>query len=122
MYEAIDTPRPGIVGIRVSGSLSEDDYRTLVPWLEREIDAHGTIRVLALLEGFHGWDSVSAAWTDIKMDFRLTPHVDRLAMVGDKQWEKWLTELSDPFFSTKMRWFERDQLDEAQRWVADGCA
>ena len=48
MYEELETPRPGIVSIRVNGTLSEDDDRTLVPWLETETECHGTMRVLVL--------------------------------------------------------------------------
>ena len=41
----------------------------------------------------------------------------RLAMVGDRTWEKWMTAFSRPFTSAEIRYFEVAEREKALEWV-----
>ncbi|NNF03101.1 MAG: STAS/SEC14 domain-containing protein [Rhodothermales bacterium] len=69
------------------------------------------------MEDWHGWDSLSALWEDLKTDLHLNDQVERLAMVGDENWHKWTAMLTTPFAKGTVRYFNRDQFEDAWAWV-----
>jgi hypothetical protein len=69
------------------------------------------------MQDFHGWEA-SALWQDIKFDFKHFADIERLAMVGDKKWEKWMSDFCRPFTTAKIRYFGKEEAEAAQRWVA----
>ena len=42
-----------------------------------------------------------------------------MAIVGDKRWEKWGTDISNPFFGAEMRFLEPVQRQQAERWLRE---
>ena len=42
------------------------------------------------MHDFHGWD-IDAAWQDIQFDVKDFNDIERLAMVGEKQWARWMS-------------------------------
>jgi hypothetical protein len=65
---------------------------------------------------FHGWEG-AALWDDIKFDVKHFSDIDRLAMVGDRKWEKGMSVFCQPFTTAKVRYFDRAAIDEARAWV-----
>ena len=100
----------------VSGKLDNDDYARFGPEAERLIREHGKIRVLFDMYDFHGW-KWGALWEDIKFDAKHFGDIERLAMVGDKKWEKWMSNFCRPFTSAQIRYYEHDQIDQARTWL-----
>lgn len=88
MYETFNRTEENIIGIRVSGKLTASDLKAFRPYLEEKARQHGSLRVLFLMEDWHGWDSLAALWEDLKADVRLNAYVGRLAMVGEEDWEQ----------------------------------
>jgi hypothetical protein len=87
-----------------------------VPEFERLVKKNGKIRVLFEMTDFHGWE-LSALWDDIKFDVKHFSDVERLAMIGDKKWEKGMSVFCKPFTSAKIRYFDRTEMAEAQGWL-----
>ena len=81
-----------IVHVRVSGKLTQADYDKLIPAWERIIANAGAMRLLLVMEDFHGWE-LGAAWDDLRFEMKHRNSVERVAMVGDKAWEKWMTKI-----------------------------
>ena len=48
---------------------------------------HGKICILFEMEDFHGWKT-AALWEDLKFDLKHFAAIERLAMVGDRKWQK----------------------------------
>jgi hypothetical protein len=105
-----------VLDVHVSGKLVKDDYKQLVPEAERLIKEHGKIRVLLEMKDFHGWDA-SGLWEDIKFDLKHFSDVERVAMVGEKKWQKGMSQFCRPFTTAKVRYFDQTALDEARQWV-----
>ncbi|MEZ6097721.1 MAG: STAS/SEC14 domain-containing protein [Pirellulaceae bacterium] len=102
--------------VRVTGRLEKQDYEQFTPEVERLIKQHGKIRVLLETHDFHGWDA-GALWDDIKFDVKHFNDIERLAIVGEKKWEKGMATFCKPFTTAKVRYFEQDQAAEAQAWI-----
>ena len=103
-----------LLEVQASGKLAHEDYEHLVPEFERLVKQHGKIRVLFEMIDFHGWEG-AALWDDIKFDLKHFSDIDRLAMVGDKKWEKGMSIFCKPFTSAKIRYF--DSASIARGWL-----
>ena len=101
---------------RVTGKLSEEDYHRFVPELERLIKQHGKIRVLFIMNDFHGWNA-GALWEDFKFDLKHFADIERLAMVGEKSWQKGMSTFCRPFTTAKIRYFDHTATDAALAWL-----
>jgi hypothetical protein len=101
MIETIQTNFPKTIGFRLSGKLRDEDYKSFVPTVESFLAAEGKGRLFVEFEDFHGWD-VHAVWDDTKFALKHYSDFDRIAMVGDRRWEKWMAQVCKPF--TKAAW------------------
>jgi hypothetical protein len=105
-----------ILEVRVSGKLAHEDYQHFVPEFERLVKTNGKIRVLFEMADFHGWEG-GALWDDIKFDLKHFSDVERLAMVGDKKWEKGMSVFCKPFTTAKICYFDRAAIADARAWL-----
>jgi len=108
--------RGEILEIKISGKLVKEDYERFVPELDRLIDQFGRIRLLVEMQDFHGW-SAGALWEDIKLDWRHFSDIERVALVGDKKWQKGMSVFCKPFTTAKIRYFELNDLADANEWI-----
>jgi len=102
--------------VRVSDKLVHEDYQQFVPEFERLVKQHGKIRVLFEMADFHGWEG-AALWDDFKFDLKHFSDIERLAMVGDRKWEKGMSVFCKPFTSAKIRYFDHAAIAEARAWL-----
>lgn len=81
---------------------------------------HGKLNVLFEMVDFHGWD-IAVVWDDLKFDVKHFSDIERLAMVGDKKWEKALSVVSQLFTTAKIRFFDSVAMHEARAWVENSA-
>jgi hypothetical protein len=117
MYDVLDRTEANCIALRISGRLTTDDFERLRPYLKKCARAYNGLYVLFLMDDWHGWDSFSALWEDLKTDVLLNDDVERLAMVGETDWERWATRLTEPFARGDVRFFNRSELDVAWDWI-----
>jgi hypothetical protein len=103
--------------VQVRDKLIHSDYEQFVPAFERLVAEHGKIRVLFEMKAFHGW-SAGALWDDIKFDIKHFADIERLAMVGDANWEHGMSVFCRPFTSAQIRFFESAAIQAARAWLA----
>lgn len=104
--------------IQVSGHLVKADVEQFAPTVERLMQQHGTLRMLLEMDDFHGWE-VRSAWEDFKFNVRHFAEIERLAMVGDKEWQHVMAWFCKPFTKAKVRYFDRTDLAAARTWLEE---
>lgn len=110
------------LGFLASGRLTDNDYQSfLIPEVRQALEQHSTIKLLFLLEGFRGWE-LRAAWDELVFGLEINTRVEQLAVVGDQQWERWMTQLAVPFTSGEVKYFDLCQTEQAWQWLAQGSA
>ncbi|MBX9584360.1 MAG: STAS/SEC14 domain-containing protein [Gemmataceae bacterium] len=116
MIEPLPSPSDKVLGFKLSGTLHDEDYQAFVP----AVDAAGTgkARLLAQFHDFHGWDA-KALWDDIKFSTTHCTKFEKIALVGDKTWEKWMAAVCKPFTMAKVRYFDAADLDQAWAWLGE---
>lgn len=107
-----------VVVVQVSGKLVKADYEHFVPEFERLVRQHGKLCLLFDMTGFHGWE-VSAAWEDFKFGIEHFADIERLAMVGEKQWQHGMATFCKPFTKAKVRYFDHADVAKARKWLAE---
>jgi stage II sporulation SpoAA-like protein len=111
-----------ILEVVASGKLTDDDYRqSFIPEIERITKQHRKIRLLFEMIQFHGWEP-KAAWDDLKLDFKHRDDIDRIAMVGDKKWQHWLTEFAKLFTPATVRYFDQAETESARAWIREAAS
>ena len=108
-----------VLDVRVSEKLTREDYQRMVPEFQTLIERHGKLRILFRMDDFRGW-TAGALWDDIKVMFKHFNDVERIAMVGDKAWEKGMSVFCKPFTTATIRYFESPRIDEARVWIREG--
>ena len=115
MIERLPSPSDKVLGFKMSGKLHDEDYKTFVPAID-EAGKAGKVRLLAQFHDFHGWDA-HALWDDIKFATTHCTAFDRIALVGDKTWEKWMAKVCKPFTMAKVQYFDASEVDKAWAWL-----
>ena len=105
-----------LLEVRVSGKLVHADYERFVPEFERLNREHGKLRVMFEMVDFHGWEA-AALWDDIKFDVKHFSDLERVAMVGDKKWEKGMAAFCRPFTTATVRYFDHTAINDARAWL-----
>ena len=111
----IDRGTDGVLYIFADGQLTTQDYANFVPRFEQLARLSHPMSI-ELGPNFTGW-SLGGFWRDLKFDAEHAEQFGRIAILGDKRWEKWGTEASDPFFPGEMRFFGNDEKGQAERWL-----
>ena len=118
MIETLPGMPDHTVGFKLSGKLHDEDYKKFVPLIDAEIAKEGKINVLAQFHDFHGWDA-KALWDDIKFSTTHCTKIKRIALVGEKAWEKWMAKVCKPFTLAKIRYFDSGEIEAAKAWLAE---
>jgi len=111
----IELNRPLILEIRMKGKLTAKNYESFVPQIEALMKT-GKIRLLVELVDFHGW-SAGALWEDTKFAARHFSDIDRIAIVGNKDWEKGMAVFCKPFTGAMIRYFDSAEIENAKSWI-----
>jgi hypothetical protein len=119
MIEQLPSPSPKLLGFKMSGTLHDADYQTFVPLVDAAVAKEGKVRLLAQFHDFKGWD-LRALWDDIKFSTTHCTKIDRIALVGDRQWESWMSKVCKPFTMAKIEYFDAAKIDDAWKWLEEG--
>jgi hypothetical protein len=114
MIEKMEQSHDAVLGWRVTGDVTAGDYDVLVPEVQSVVDEHGTVRLLLDLTGFRS-EKVEAWGADLRFGQHFRHVVERMAIVGDHAWERWLARLAEPFYAQDARFFT--DADEAWAWL-----
>ena len=118
MIETIETGLPKVVAYRLTGKLQDDDYKQFVPTMETILTAMGKVRLFIRLKDFHGWD-VHAAWDEFLFSLKHYSDFERIAIVGDRKWEKWMAGFCKSFTTAKVKYFDKAEIDAAWDWLRE---
>ena len=118
MITTFETGSPQVVGLKLSGTLHDEDYEWFVPMMEGILTVVGKVRLFIQLEDFHGWD-LHAAWDDLKFGLKHYSDFERIAMVGDRKWEEWMASLCKPFTTARVMFFDSSAVDAAWKWLQE---
>ena len=118
MIEILDGSGNRILGVRLTGRVTDDDYeKTFIPALNKIIAEYGKVSCLYFMdEGFEGWD-VGAMWEDAKFGVSHRDDFDKIAVVGGPAWAQWASKVAAYMISGRLRTFSIEELGLAWDWI-----
>ncbi len=108
-----------LLEVTASGKLSKEDYQRFEPAVDELIERASKIKILFIMHDFHGWD-LGAVWEDIKFATKHCRDIERVAMVGEKAWEKWMATICKPFTMSSIKYFGASEEEAARQWLSAG--
>lgn len=116
MFEKLKQSRGAVVGYKVSGKLKDSDYKELVPQLDKLIEKYEKIRFLVLFEDFKGF-TAHAAYDDMELGLKHRADFEKLAVVGDKKWMRWVVSFARNMIKAEVHHFHTKDLGKAWEWL-----
>ncbi len=118
MIETLNAPSDKILAFKLSGKLHDADYKTFVPAVDAAIAKDGKVRILAQFHDFHGWDA-HALWDDIKFSTTHCTKIEKIALVGEEEWEVWMAKVCKPFTMATIKYFDAGEMGAAWAWLQE---
>ncbi|MGD2078458.1 MAG: STAS/SEC14 domain-containing protein [Chloroflexota bacterium] len=118
MIEKMEQSSGNVLGYKVAGTVTKSDYDVLTPEVESVVEQEGDVSLLLDMTEFK-WEKVSAWGRDMKFGKRFHEQVSKMAIVGDKRWEKWLADVASPFYAQEAQYFASDERDAAWDWLRE---
>ena len=111
----------GVAHLTIAGRLSAEDMARALPRVDALLQDRDSLPFYIDLRDLSDVDP-EAIWQDVVFDAAHKDHYGRTAVVGDRRWQKWATELSDRLLGAPMRFFEPDDDQQAWEWVSGDSA
>lgn len=118
MFEIIPVNDKDVIAVKATGKLTDADYRTFLPELEKLIQQSGPVSLYVELEDFQGWE-VKAALDDLRFGLQHDKDFRRIAIVGGNSWEHSGVGLANLFTRTRIRYFSKDDAKAAWDWLRE---
>ena len=115
-----DVPAP-VVGIKATGQVTGDDYRTvLIPAVENALEGGHKVRLLYVLgDDVKGMGfSAGAAWEDTKVGLGHYNRWEKVAVVSDKEWLRDSVDIFGYLIPGQVKAFAPAEETEARTWVS----
>ena len=116
MIEKMRKSQGNVLGFKLSGDITKADYDVLVPAVQAAIDQEGRVYLLLDMQDFK-WEKVSAWGADLNFGHTYHKKIEKMAIVGDKTWEKWITKLAEQFYAKEARFCAPDEIDATWEWL-----
>jgi len=105
--------------LRVGGELKKSELDTVESEFVEKIANAGTIKLLVLLENFSGWER-NEAWGDTDFFFSHRDEFEKIAVVGQPQWEAQVLAFTGAGLRKgPVKFFPETGEAEARAWLAE---
>jgi len=102
MMEKMVESSGNVLGYKFTGTITVDDIKKMEPEVNALVQKEGNVRILFNMTGFK-WEKIEALVADLKFGHKFHEKIQKLAIVGDKTWEKWITHLARPFYAKEAK-------------------
>ncbi|GAU81650.1 STAS/SEC14 domain-containing protein [Bosea sp. BIWAKO-01] len=121
MFEILAAP-DHVAAYRLSGTLTVEDYDSLIADIEARLTRHEKIGVLVDLTGFHDI-TLGAGARDLRYGFSKLAELRRFpreALISDKGWIETLVAIANPVIPfVEIRCFKPIEYEAALAWVSE---
>jgi hypothetical protein len=117
MLEKLSQSSGNVVGYKVIGRLTKEDFAAVTADVEALVLQEGPLRLLLDLEAFEG-EEMDALGSHRGFRHEHQRHITRMAVVGDKKWQEWVMAFVDlVYYARENRFYPIDQRQAAWEWL-----
>jgi hypothetical protein len=118
MFEKMTESSGNVVGYKAIGDLTKADYTKLEQEVKALVEKQGSIRMMFDMTQFK-WEKAEAWIPDMKFGSEFHKKIDKMAIVGDKRWEKWLASVAKHFYAKDAKYFPSADTAKAWAWLRE---
>lgn len=106
------------LSLKISGKLTHEDYQTITPMIDSALGSVTEPRINALIDAteLEGWE-LRAAWDDFKLGLKHGSEFEKIAIFGNKKWQKTLSKIGTWFIAGEIKYFENEE--DALTWFSE---
>ena len=106
------------LSLKAQGTLTHEDYQTIVPMIESALSEVKNPTIKAFIDGseLDGWEA-RAAWDDFKLGLKHGNEFKKIAIYGDKNWQRLAAKFGSWFIAGEIKYFEK--AGEALSWLQE---
>lgn len=110
----------GVLEIRISGTLTAEDYAgTLTPAMDEAAASGNRLRLLLQVGPDFSGFTAKAAWADARLGLRHWSGFERIAVVTDLDWVENMVQFMGFALPGAVETFDHQELDDARRWLTE---
>ena len=104
------------LSLKACGKLTHEDYQVITPMIDSALAGVTEPKVNAFIDGseLEGWEP-RAAWDDFRLGLKHGNEFERVAIYGNRRWQKVAARVASWVVSGEVRFF--DDADEAMDWL-----
>jgi hypothetical protein len=119
VIKVMEESKGSVIGFRAIGDITREDYDKLTPICEELIEQQGNIRVLIDMKDFK-LEEPSAWKADFHFGHEFHNKIEKMAIVGNKRWEAWMTDFCNHFYAKEAKYFKSENIEDAWNWLRVG--
>jgi hypothetical protein len=105
-----------LVAIRMSGVLVRSDYNEFLTLTKQKVAEFEDIRLFIEIENFQEI-TVQSLWEEIKFEFKYFNNIDKLAIIGEKDWQRRAASVITAITTAQVRYFDKSEREYALTWI-----
>ncbi len=104
------------LSLKVQGKLTHADYNRINPVVDAALEGVSEPMVNVFIDAskMEGWE-LRAAWDDFKFGLKHNNEFNKIAIFGNKKWQKYVSKIGNWFISGEVQFF--DTKDSAFVWL-----
>ena len=110
--------RKFFLSLKAVGKLTHDDYNKINPFIDSALEGIYDPKVSVFIDGseLEGWE-IRAAWDDFKFGLKHGNEFEKIAIYGNKKWQKYTSKIASLFVSGEVKFF--DEPAKALEWLQE---
>jgi hypothetical protein len=117
MIKITQDPESQVLMTVAIARLTEEDWHSLLTALEKQIEQGESLKWYFEMEDFGG-ESHKIRWQEVSFTRSHPQGLERIAIVGNKEWHGWMQDLMEDFHSAEIRFFETQDQQLAHQWIS----
>jgi len=106
-----------IITVKISGEVTDRQMADISKAIEKEIAGERKTRLFVAVEHYPSFDSAESLYEDLRFAKIYADHIEKMAVVGDRQWKETFIALFGLFSGIESAYFDRSEFESAWEWV-----
>lgn len=118
MFKVLDYTKDDVIAIQVEGNITKADYEKINPLIDKTVHEFEKIKFFILMNNI---DAIKpeAMVSDVKMYLNHYAHISKVAVAGDKTWQRIIAGIANPFILGKIKYFPKEDVENALQWIKE---
>ncbi|MDQ8188997.1 STAS/SEC14 domain-containing protein [Roseibacillus persicicus] len=113
-----ESKQQGVWTLELSGIIEPHEHEEVIPALKNLLEKNEGVSLLVDMRDLVSWQP-SAVWEELQFDLHFLRSFRRIAMVSDRDYQKWLATLAKRFGVAEIRYFHSSAHEQALAWLGE---